>query len=118
MRVKKGDTVEVKVGDNRGTRAKVLVVNAQANTVVVEGVNQVYKHVRRSRRNPQGGRLSMEMPVPVANVMVVCQKCGQTTRVGMRITAAGTKERFCKKCSASLGQIGPAARLKAVSRKA
>ena len=87
MRVKKGDTVEVQIGDNRGTRAKVLVVNAQANTIVVEGVNRVYKHVRRSRRNPQGGRLSMEMPVPVANVMVVCPKCSQATRVGMRVTS-------------------------------
>ncbi len=53
--------------------------------MVVEGVNRVYKHVRRSQRNPQGGRLSKEMPIQVANVMLICPKCGKPARTGVAV---------------------------------
>ena len=62
MHIRVDDTVEVMTGDDRGERAKVLKVDHNAGKVLVEGVNRVYKHVRRSQRNPQGGRLSKEMP--------------------------------------------------------
>jgi large subunit ribosomal protein L24 len=107
MLIRVNDTVEVIVGDDRGTRGKVLRVNRRAGKLVVEHVNRVYKHVRRSQKNPQGGRLSMEMPVPISNVLLVCEKCGVKTRVGARFLKDGSKERFCKKCGASNGQIAP-----------
>lgn len=108
MRVKVNDTVEVIAGNDKGSRGKVLTVNKKTGKVVVEGMNLVYKHVRRSQKNPQGGRLSKEMPIQVANVMVVCESCGKPSRTGYRYVKDGSKERFCKKCSGSLGEVAPA----------
>jgi large subunit ribosomal protein L24 len=71
-------------------------------------VNRVYKHVKRSQKNPQGGRLSKEMPIAVSNVLLVCEACGAATRIGVRYLADGAKERYCKKCGASNGQMSPA----------
>ncbi len=111
MHIRVDDLVEVRTGDDRGrtspTRAKVLVVDRVAGKLVVEGVNRVYKHVRRSQKNPQGGRLSKEMPIQISNVLLVCRSCGKATRTGARLTKDGTKERFCKKCGAGLGAIAP-----------
>lgn len=108
MQIRSGDTVQVITGSDRGQRAKVLTVLRAENKLVVEGVNQVYKHVKRSQKNPQGGRLSKEMPIPASNVMLVCASCGQATRVGTRYESDGSKVRFCKKCSATISQIAPA----------
>ena len=105
MRIKRDDIVEVRAGDDAGERGRVLRVDHASRKLVVEGVNRVYKHVRRSQKNPQGGRLSREMPISVANVLLVCAACGAATRVGARFLDDGTKERFCKKCGASLGEI-------------
>ena len=80
MWIKANDNVKVISGEDRGTRGKVLRVDHEASKLVVEGVNRVYKHVRRSQRNPQGGRLSMEMPISVSNVMLVCGACGAAAR--------------------------------------
>jgi len=107
MLIRLNDTVEVRTGDDRGARGKVLRVDHQAGKLVVEGVNRVYKHVRRSQRNPQGGRLSMEMPVQASNVQLVCEKCGAASRLGARFLDDGSKERYCKKCGAGNGQIAP-----------
>ncbi len=68
-------------GDHRGERGKVLRVNPAKGLVVVEGVNMVYRHVRPSRRNPQGGRLKKEAPVHISNVLPVDPKTGKGTRV-------------------------------------
>jgi large subunit ribosomal protein L24 len=108
MHIKVNDTVEVITGDDRGQRGKVLSVDHQAGRLLVEGVNRVYKHVRRSQRNPQGGRLSKEMPVRVSNVLWVCGACGAPTRTGARYASDGSKERYCKKCGKSGGAIAPA----------
>jgi large subunit ribosomal protein L24 len=107
MHIRIDDTVEVITGENRGTRGKVLRVDRAAGKVVVEGVNRVYKHVRRSQRNPQGGRLSKEMPIQLSNVLLVCGACNAATRTGVRYLDDGSKLRFCKKCSAGIGQIAP-----------
>lgn len=107
MRIRVNDQVEVITGEERGTRGRVLHVDHAASKVTVEGVNKVFKHVRRSQRNPQGGRLSKEMPIPLSNVLLVCLSCGKATRVGARYLDDGSKERYCKKCSAANGQIAP-----------
>ena len=108
MKIKVDDTVEVVAGDDRGQRGRVLTVDHQAGKLIVEGINLVYKHVRRSQRNPQGGRLSKEMPVRVSNVMLVCEKCNNRARVGLRFEKDGSKVRFCKKCGTTIGQVSPA----------
>ena len=108
MHIKTNDIVEVITGDDRGVRGKVLKVNRQAGKLIVEGVNRVYKHVRRSQRNPQGGRLSKEMPVQISNVLLVCPKCGKASRTGARFLDDGSKERYCKKCGAGSGDVAPA----------
>lgn len=107
MYVRVNDTVQILTGDDAGVQAKVLKVLRDENKVVVEGVNRVYKHLRRSQRNPQGGRLSKEMPVSLSNVMIVCQSCGQASRFGGRYAEDGSKERYCKKCGSAGGQLSP-----------
>ena len=108
MLIRANDTVEVMVGDDRGVRARVVRLDREAGKVVVEGVNRVYKHVRRSQRNPRGGRLSKEMPIQLSNVQLVCAACGKATRLGVRYLENGSKERYCKQCGAGNGAISPA----------
>ena len=67
MHIKVNDTVQVMTGDDAGVQGRVLSVDHKTRKVLVEGVNLVYKHVRRSQRNPQGGRLSKEMPIQASN---------------------------------------------------
>jgi large subunit ribosomal protein L24 len=107
MHVRKDDLVEVIAGDDaeKGRAHRVLRVLPQANKVVVEGVNRVYKHVKPNRRNPQGGRLSKEMPIAASNVLLFCQNCRRGVRSGRRYAADGHKERYCKKCGAGLGVL-------------
>ncbi len=107
MRIRVNDMVLVITGDDEGVRGRVLSIDKHADRVVVEGVNRVYKHMRRSQRNPQGGRLSKEMPVPASNLMVICPQTNRPTRVGIRYLADGTKERYAKCSGASLGAISP-----------
>ncbi|MDO4551273.1 MAG: 50S ribosomal protein L24 [Planctomycetia bacterium] len=107
MRIRKGDKVRVISGLKKGKTTKVVSVDHEAGKVLVEGVNTVKKHVRPNKRNPQGGILEIDMPIDISNVQLVCESCNQPTRVGARILPDGSKERFCKKCNASIGQISP-----------
>ena len=105
--------VVVIAGDDVGTpqarvTARVLRVIPEKNQIVVEGINRVYRHMKPSRRNQQGGRLSKEMPINVSNVMLYCTTCRRGVRLGKRYSADGRKERFCKKCGASQGFLSPA----------
>ena len=97
MFLRKDDVVEVIAGDDKGTRGKVLRVLRAKGKVVIEGVNRVYRHLKPSRRNPQGGRLSKEMPVDASNVMFIDPVKNAPTRVGVRYAADGSKELFAKK---------------------
>lgn len=108
MLIKAQDMVQVMVGDDAGQRGRVLSVDRQSGKMIVEGVNLVYKHVRRSQRNPQGGRLSKEMPIQISNAQFVCDKCGRPVRLGTRIDADGAKYRFCRKCGTKVSLISPA----------
>jgi large subunit ribosomal protein L24 len=106
MLIRKGDMVRVVTGDDKGATGKVLRVLRDENKLVVEGINRVYRHLKPSRRNPQGGRLSKEMPVNASNVMLIDPSSNKPTRIGVRINADGSKERYAKKSGASLGRIG------------
>jgi large subunit ribosomal protein L24 len=106
MLIRKGDVVRVVTGDDKGATGRVLRVLRDKNKLVVEGVNRVYRHLKPSRRNPQGGRLSKEMPVDVSNVMLIDPSSNKPTRIGLRTLADGSKERYAKKSGASLGRVG------------
>jgi large subunit ribosomal protein L24 len=108
MLIRTGDTVEVIAGADRGVRSRVILVDRAAGKALVEGVARAYKHIRRSQKYPQGGRLSKEMPVELSNLQYYCESCGKAVRLGARFLADGSKERYCKKCGASAGQIAPA----------
>ncbi len=96
-RIVKNDVVEVISGNDSGKKERVLQVMPRSGLVVVEHVNFVTKHVRRSRQNPYGARLQKEAPVALSNVMLVCTSCEKGVRVRMK-TAEGTKTRECVKC--------------------
>ncbi len=80
-RIRKDDIVEVIAGDHKGARGKVLRIYRERERVLVEGVNMVYRHVRRSRQNPQGGRVQKEAPIHMSNVMPIDPKTDRPTRV-------------------------------------
>ena len=104
MRVRKGDLVEVKKGSDawdpatRHGRGRVLKVLTETNRVFVEGIRMIVKHQRKTRDNPEGGRIRKEAPIDVSNVMLVCPKCDKGVRTGYRTNAEGQKERCCKAC--------------------
>ncbi|MGB7343502.1 MAG: 50S ribosomal protein L24 [Pirellulaceae bacterium] len=102
------DEVQVITGADKGHRGKILTIDRKKNKVVVEGAGKVWKHVRKSQKNPQGGRLSKEMPIAVSNVMMIDPSSGKPTKVGVRFLENGAKERYAKKSGTSLGQISPA----------
>ena len=110
MRIKKGDLVEVTTGaDARKQPRKVLEIVADGQKVIVEGVNRVYKHVKRGHpKAPQGGRLSLEMPIAISNVLLYCDQCAKGVRVGVKYDADGTKKRVCRKCGHVFNVISPA----------
>ena len=107
MHIKAGDTVQVVAGDDRGKRGKVLKVLRKEGKILVEGVNRTKKHVKPNRRNPQGGQLSKELPIDASNAMLLDPSTNKPTRVGVRVLADGSKERYAKKSGASLGTIAP-----------
>ena len=109
MKIRKGDTVEVITGDDKGTRGIVLSVDVKSGKVVVEGVHKVYKHVRRGHpKSPQGGRLHMELAIDATNCQLICPETNKPTRVGVRVAADGSKELFARRSEATLRQLAPA----------
>jgi len=94
MKIKKGDTVKVIAGKDKGKDGKVLSVNAKDNTVVVENVNMVTKHTKPSAANQNGGIVTKEAPLNISNVMLVVD--GEATRVGFKMDG-DKKVRYAKK---------------------
>lgn len=97
FKVKKGDTVVVLSGKDKGRRGKVLQMLAPDGAVVVEKVNLVKKHLRPSR-NAKGGIVDKEKALPIAKIMVVCPQCDKPARMGYRLLDDQKKLRYCKKC--------------------
>ena len=86
LRVHRGDQVMVIAGDDKGKTGRVLRVIPDKGRVVVEGVNLVHRHIRRSQKNPQGGRVRREAPINISNVMVVDPESEVPTKIGRRLT--------------------------------
>jgi large subunit ribosomal protein L24 len=101
QRIKRGDTIEVIAGKDKGIRGDVLRVMPKVNRVVVERVNIARKHqrpVQAGRQQVQPGIIEFEAPIHASNVMLVCPQCDKPTRVGFRYEEDGTKLRVCRKC--------------------
>jgi len=101
--VVKGDMVRVIAGNDRGKVGEVMAVYPDRDKVLVQGVNRVFRHLRPSRRHPQGGRIQKEMPIHISNVLPMDPKEEQPTRVGFRVNEDGSKERIARKSGESLG---------------
>lgn len=99
VNVKKGDRVIVLTGKDRGRKGKVLSVHPDEGRVVVEGINMIKRHTRPTQKVMQGGIIDKEAPLHISNVMVLCPKCKEPTRVGRMPLADGRRVRFCKNCN-------------------
>jgi len=103
--IRTGDTVMVIAGRDKGKQGRVLRLLTKKERVVVEGVNRVWKHVRPSQRNPQGGRIQKDAPIHLSNVMPVDPTSGRPTRIRTE-TRDGQKHRIAVKSGTDLGRIG------------
>jgi large subunit ribosomal protein L24 len=98
VNIKKGDTVMVIAGRERGKSGKVLSLQRQNGTVIVEKLNIIKRHTKPSQKNRQGGILEREAPLALSNVMVYCANCQKPVRVGIKALEDGRRVRVCKKC--------------------
>ncbi|MBD3400699.1 MAG: 50S ribosomal protein L24 [Candidatus Coatesbacteria bacterium] len=98
-KLRKGDTVEVISGEDRGKRGEILKIFLDDQRAVVQGVNFVKKHQRQTSQDVQGGIIELEAPVRLSNLMLVCPKCGKPSRLGI-VRTDGERKRVCKRCDA------------------
>ena len=98
MRIRKGDTVLITAGKDRGKKGKIRTSLPADNKVVIEGANIIKKHSRVRGAARQAGIIEREAPMSASNVMLVCTKCEKPTRIGIRHLEDGKKARFCRVC--------------------
>jgi large subunit ribosomal protein L24 len=98
MKIRKNDVVQVISGTQKGKTGKVLDVDRDAGRVLVEGVNFIWKHLRRSPQHPHGARIQKEASIHVSNVMLVCPSCSKPAKLGIKRLEDGDRARVCKKC--------------------
>lgn len=101
MRIKKGDTVKVLSGNDKGKTGEVLEVIPKTQKIVVKGVNIRKKHVKPRRQGEEGGIIPAEYTIHSSKVGVVCPKCGKVTRIAYKVEK-DSKVRVCKKCNAEI----------------
>ena len=102
MSIKKGDTVVVLSGKDKGKQGKVLVAMPADRKVIVEGINVVYRHTRPRKQGEEGGILKKEAAIYACKVQKVCPKCNKATRPAHKMLADGKKVCVCKKCGAEI----------------
>lgn len=102
LKIKKEDTVMVVKGKDKGKKGKVMRVLANEKRIIVEGINMVKKHMRRTNENQQGGVVSVERPLSIANVMYYCKSCNHPVRIGFKALDDKNKTRFCKDCKQTI----------------
>jgi len=95
--IKKGDTVTVVAGDSKGQQGRVLSINREKETVIVEGVNLISKHTKPNAKSPQGGILKKEASIHISNLMLVDPSTGKATRIGRRLNDKNKLVRYAKK---------------------
>ncbi|MHC4264597.1 MAG: 50S ribosomal protein L24 [Planctomycetota bacterium] len=96
LHVKKGDMVQIITGDHKGATGRVLHVYPKKGKVIVQGHNIAKKHVRPSRRNPQGGRIDVEQPINISNVLPLSTKSSKGSRLGYQVNDDGSKQKVFK----------------------
>lgn len=97
-KIKKNDIVYVLAGKDRGKSGKVFMVMPAKRKALVEGINYIKKHARKSQDNPQGGIVQRENPIHISNLALFCRTCNKPAHVAFSSLADGTKSRFCKRC--------------------
>ncbi len=102
MKIKKGDTVKILSGKDRGKRGTVIRVLPAEGRIVVEGANVKKRHRRSRRQDKKGDVVLMPAPLSASAVQVLCPACGKPTRVGYQLDDDGKKSRICKKCGKPL----------------
>ena len=102
VHVRRGDTVAVIAGRERGKRGKVLRVLPADGRVLVEKLNMMKKHQRPTQKLRQGGIIERESPLALSNVLVVCSRCDKAARSGIKVLGDGRKVRVCKRCGESI----------------
>ena len=102
--IKKNDKVIVLAGKEKGKIGNVLKVDSESDRVIVEKVNMVKRHSKPSAQSTQGGIIEKEASIHLSNIMLVCNRCTEPSRIGMKILEDGSKVRVCKKCSEQLSE--------------
>jgi large subunit ribosomal protein L24 len=97
MRIKKGDIVKIISGNFRGNKGKVLSVFPDKSTAIIEGINFQKKHLRPKSAQEPGGIIQKEGPIHCSNLLLICPKCGEVTKIGFKLLD-NRKVRICKKC--------------------
>lgn len=97
-KIKKNDKVIIVAGKETGKIGTVLKVDSEKGRVLVEKVNMIKRHSKPSAKTGQGGIVEKEAALNISNVMIVCDKCTERTRVGKRVLEDGSKVRICRKC--------------------
>ena len=102
LSIRRDDHVQIISGEEKGKTGKVLKVLVSRQRVVIEGANMIFKHVKKSQQNPQGGRVHIESPLAISKVLLLCHKCGAGRR--NRVEFEGThKFRVCARCGSKFG---------------
>jgi len=102
LKIKRNDIVQVTSGKDKGKKGKVLNLQDLNKRAIVEGINMVKKHKRRTQQDQQAGVVSVETPISVSNLMVICKHCTKPARIGFMKDKDGTKSRFCKLCKEAI----------------
>ena len=102
LKLKKGDIVQAIKGKDRGKKGKVLGISLVSGRALVEGINLAKKHKRQTRQDQKGGIVSIEMPISISNIALVCKGCNRAVKVGFSLMKDGTKSRICKSCKETL----------------
>jgi len=97
-KIRKNDIAYVLAGRDRGKTGKVFRVFPLKNRALVEGVNYIKKHARKTRQDQQGGIVQKEIAIHLSNLAVFCKTCNKPALIGINILADGTRARFCKRC--------------------
>lgn len=101
MKIKKGDKIRVITGKDKGREGLIERVYRKSKKVLVQGINLFKRHLKKSEQAPQGGIVDVPRPILISKVMLICPKCGKTTRVGFKLEK-NKKFRICKKCQSKI----------------
>lgn len=98
MKLKKGDKVKITAGKDKGREGIIERIYKKQNKVLILNINLYKKHIKKSEKMPQGGVVELPRPINASKIALICQKCGQTTRIGYKLET-DKKLRICRKCN-------------------